>query len=50
MLTAANACAVCSTHKRPGDVPWHQHSIGCPIRAGALRDPAPAPQRDPDAH
>jgi hypothetical protein len=36
MLSAINACGVCSTHKRPADVPWHQHVVGCPIRAGAL--------------
>jgi hypothetical protein len=50
MLSARNACAACSTHKRPADVPWHQHVVGCPIRAGALSpnaDPADVPSLEP---
>jgi hypothetical protein len=29
-------CVTCTTHRRPQDVPWHQHAIGCEIRAGAV--------------
>ena len=30
------SCAVCQTHSRPLYVPWHQHAIGCPVRAADL--------------
>jgi hypothetical protein len=36
MITVANSCAVCSTHRRPADVPWQQHHVGCPVRECAL--------------
>jgi hypothetical protein len=36
MLSFSSTCAACSTHKRPSDVPWHQHGVGCPVRAHAL--------------
>jgi hypothetical protein len=36
MLSSVNSCAVCSTHLRPADVPWHQHVVGCPVRTGCL--------------
>jgi hypothetical protein len=29
-------CAVCATHTRPQYVPWHQHAIGCSVRAADL--------------
>src|SRR6266705_3597342 len=29
-------CAVCKTHSRPLYVPWHQHAIGCSVRAAGL--------------
>jgi hypothetical protein len=29
-------CAVCLTHSRPLYVPWHQHAIGCAVRAAEL--------------
>jgi hypothetical protein len=29
-------CAVCATHTRPAYVPWHQHAIGCSVRAADL--------------
>jgi hypothetical protein len=29
-------CAVCQTHKRPLYVPWHQHALGCAVRACVL--------------
>ncbi len=29
-------CAACQTHSRPLYVPWHQHAIGCPVRAADL--------------
>jgi hypothetical protein len=32
----AETCAACSTHRRPRDVPWQQHIVGCPVRAQAL--------------
>jgi hypothetical protein len=42
-------CVVCATHARPQYVPWHQHAIGCSVRAAelqrrqlALRPPAAA--------
>ena len=44
MLSSVNSCAICSTHKRPADVPWHQHTVGCPIRSGSLS--AGVSQRD----
>jgi len=47
MMHAFNACAACSTHKRPQDVPWHQHVVGCPVRstavAGRYASPTPTP-------
>jgi hypothetical protein len=30
-------CAVCKTHSRPLYVPWHQHAIGCSVRAADLQ-------------
>ena len=27
---------MCRTHSRPLYVPWHQHAIGCPVRAADL--------------
>ena len=30
-------CAVCQTHLRPLYVPWHQHAIGCSVRAADLQ-------------
>ena len=32
----AVACAVCRSHSRPLYVPWHQHAVGCPVRAADL--------------
>jgi hypothetical protein len=32
----AVTCAVCRTHSRPLYVPWHQHTIGCAVRAADL--------------
>jgi hypothetical protein len=29
-------CAVCATHTRPLYVPWHQHAVGCSVRAADL--------------
>ena len=29
-------CAMCATHSRPQDVPWHQHAVGCVVRSLAL--------------
>jgi hypothetical protein len=34
---AASGCAVCRTHSRPVYVPWHQHAVGCPVRAMDLQ-------------
>ncbi len=34
------ACAVCKTHSRPIYVPWHQHAVGCPVRALELEEQA----------
>ena len=31
------SCATCATHRRPENVPWQQHAIGCPTR-GRLFD------------
>jgi hypothetical protein len=31
------ACVVCQTHSRPVYVPWHQHAVGCPVRAVELQ-------------
>ena len=47
MISAVNSCAICSTHKRPADVPWHQHTVGCPVRTGCLcaASAAKQPQR-----
>jgi hypothetical protein len=28
----AIACVTCATHRRPQDVPWNQHAIGCCFR------------------
>jgi hypothetical protein len=46
---AGARCVVCATHARPVYVPWHQHAIGCSVRAAdlerrqlALRPPAGA--------
>jgi hypothetical protein len=25
-------CVACATHRRPHDVPFQQHAIGCPVR------------------
>ena len=25
-------CVACATHRRPRDVPWSQHAIGCLLR------------------
>ena len=33
---SAIVCTTCATHRRPQDVPWHQHTVGCPVRAGAI--------------
>jgi hypothetical protein len=30
-------CAVCQTHSRPLYVPWHQHAVGCAVRAADLQ-------------
>jgi hypothetical protein len=30
-------CAVCQTHSRPLYVPWHQHAVGCDVRAAELQ-------------
>ena len=30
-------CAVCDTHSRPVYVPWHQHAVGCSVRAAELQ-------------
>ena len=30
-------CVVCQTHSRPLYVPWHQHAIGCSVRAAELQ-------------
>jgi hypothetical protein len=30
-------CVVCQTHSRPLYVPWHQHTIGCSVRAADLQ-------------
>jgi hypothetical protein len=30
-------CAACQTHSRPLFVPWHQHAVGCPVRAVDLQ-------------
>ena len=26
------SCATCATHRRPENVPWQQHAIGCRVR------------------
>jgi len=31
-------CAACATYRRPQDVPWEQHAIGCPVRGRQLFD------------
>jgi hypothetical protein len=31
----AIACVTCATYRRPRDVPWNQHAIGCAIRVAA---------------
>jgi hypothetical protein len=31
------ASVVCQTHARPVYVPWHQHAVGCPVRAVELQ-------------
>jgi hypothetical protein len=31
-----HGCAVCATHRRPQDVPWNQHALGCVLRAASL--------------
>lgn len=37
-------CAVCATHKRPLDVPYEQHSMGCPVRLALLSTAQPLPR------
>jgi hypothetical protein len=33
-------CVVCQTHSRPLYVPWHQHAVGCSVRAAELQQRA----------
>jgi hypothetical protein len=35
--TSHTGCAVCDTHSRPVYVPWHQHAVGCSVRAAELQ-------------
>ena len=39
--TDACRCAACASHRRPQDVPWHQHAVGCSIRQAELATAAP---------
>lgn len=34
--TADVHCVACATYRRPQDVPWDQHAIGCPLRGRRL--------------
>jgi hypothetical protein len=34
--TSGTKCAVCQTQLRPQYAPWHQHAVGCAVRAAAL--------------
>ena len=36
--TADVHCVACATYRRPQDVPWEQHAIGCPVRGRQLFD------------
>jgi hypothetical protein len=31
-----HGCAACATHRRPQDVPWHQHAVDCVLRKMSL--------------
>jgi hypothetical protein len=33
------ACVTCATHRRPQDVPWNQHAIGCCFRTAGTHSP-----------
>ena len=35
-IASSVACVACATHRRPNDVPWEQHCIGCAVRAIAV--------------
>ena len=35
-IASSVACVACATHRRPSDVPWEQHCIGCAVRAMAV--------------
>jgi hypothetical protein len=35
-------CVACASHKRPRDVPWSQHAIGCRLRTPPIYATLPA--------